>query len=124
MVTARVSASAGNPKTTWPGASVDAPFQMPGIIPDRPVLDAAHWAQYGGSVPTSSNKGTQFQQQRSNEAPTRLRVFSGTANPVRKRSWLCPCMHASCILPVPSQTLAQEVAHYLGLELGKMKTKR
>ena len=53
---------------------------LPGVIPNRLVLEPAHWEEQlykRASAQTGLKAGGQ------GGMPTRLRVFSGTANPVR-----------------------------------------
>ncbi|GLI68222.1 hypothetical protein VaNZ11_012569 [Volvox africanus] len=72
------------------------PVGLPkGAVPNRPILEVPDWEnQY--------RRHTARHSQSTPASLSRLRLFSGTANP----------------------TLANEVAHYLGLELGKIKCKR
>ncbi|KAI3428651.1 hypothetical protein D9Q98_007474 [Chlorella vulgaris] len=67
----------------------------------RPVLAPPSWENTLRTAPQLFPRG-QLQSQGAAHVPNRLRVFSGTANPA----------------------LAQEVACYLGLDLGSMKIKR
>lgn len=67
----------------------------------RPVLAPPSWENTLRTAPQLFPRG-QLQSQAAAHVPNRLRVFSGTANPA----------------------LAQEVACYLGLDLGSMKIKR
>lgn len=70
-----------------------------GAIPNRPILEVPDWENTYKrfSAPAHSRAALA-----SPAALSRLRLFSGSAN----------------------QILAGEVAHYLGMELGKIKTKR
>lgn len=78
-----------------PGNGVPLGVSLPpGTVPNRPILEVPDWeSQY--KRPATARFGQ-------NPSLSRLRLFSGTANP----------------------TLSNEVAQYLGLELGKVKCKR
>lgn len=65
-----------------------------GFVPGRPVLEVPGWKDRYTQAAAASNSMM--------NSVSRLRIFSGTANPV----------------------LSAEVASYLGLELGKIKIKR
>jgi hypothetical protein len=67
-----------------------------GSAPVRPVLHASNWEQAVRGAPQVFPRSSPVQ------VPNRLRVFSGTSNP----------------------SLSQEVACYLGTDLGKIKIKR
>ncbi|GLC39095.1 ribose-phosphate pyrophosphokinase 1 [Pleodorina starrii] len=83
-------------ETRTAGAVNGVPVGLPkGAVPNRPILEVPDW----------ENQYRRHAARHPQAAPaplSRLRLFSGTSNP----------------------TLAGEVAHYLGLELGKIKCKR
>ncbi|KAG2452398.1 hypothetical protein HYH02_002641 [Chlamydomonas schloesseri] len=100
------STSAGAPALNGaaaaaPGAAAAAavpPITLPrGAVPNRPILEVPDWENQYRRHTASARHGAGTP-----GSLSRLRLFSGTSNP----------------------TLATEVAHYLGLELGKIKCKR
>ncbi|KAG2489994.1 hypothetical protein HYH03_011622 [Edaphochlamys debaryana] len=66
-----------------------------GAVPNRPILEVPDWEN-------QVRRTSRLQHPNTPASLSRLRLFSGTANP----------------------TLAGEVAHYLGMELSKIKCKR
>ncbi|KXZ43886.1 hypothetical protein GPECTOR_78g74 [Gonium pectorale] len=72
------------------------PVSVPkGAVPNRPILEVPDWENQYRRLTARTTQPTPA-------SLSRLRLFSGTSNP----------------------TLASEVAHYLGMELGKIKCKR
>jgi len=94
QVSRRLQVSATFQETLVPPSSSNGVLH-PGLVSNRPVLEVPNWEQqYKRFTNPSVGKST--------GALSRLRVFSGTSNP----------------------GLSAEVAHYLGMELGKIKIKR
>ncbi|PNW80122.1 hypothetical protein CHLRE_08g378850v5 [Chlamydomonas reinhardtii] len=82
-----------------PVAGAVPPIALPrGAVPNRPILEVPDWENQYRRHTASARHGSAG----TPGSLSRLRLFSGTSNP----------------------TLATEVAHYLGLELGKIKCKR
>ncbi|GFR51688.1 hypothetical protein Agub_g14131 [Astrephomene gubernaculifera] len=79
-----------------PAVNNGVPVGVPkGAVPNRPILEVPDWESH-------YRRHTARQTQPTPASLSRLRLFSGTSNPI----------------------LAGEVAHYLGMELGKIKCKR
>ena len=85
----------------------------------KPVLDASQW----DALPLAP--APSYPRSRASvPVPNRLRIFSGTANPVRALCCVCSSAESTYSEHQCVQMLAQEVACYLGLPLSNIKVKR